>query len=54
MRKLSDTPKIVFVGFDDKPVDLAQTMIKQAKLSPKEQALQDYFKALYTVGEAKQ
>jgi hypothetical protein len=50
--KLSDTPKIVFVGFDEKPMDLAQTMIKKSNLSPKEQALQDYFKALYTVGES--
>jgi hypothetical protein len=54
MRELSNTPKIVFVGFDDKPVDLVQTMFKKSKLSPKEQALQDYFKSLYTVGESKQ
>lgn len=55
MRELSDTPKIVFVGFDDKPIDLAQTMIKKSKnVSPKEAALRDYFKAMYTVGEASQ
>lgn len=54
-RKLSDTPKIVFVGFDDKPIDLAQTMIKKSKdVSPKEAALRDYFKAMYSVGEATQ
>lgn len=54
MRKLSDTPKIVFVGMDDKPIDLAQTMIKRSKLSPTEEALQTYLKSLYTVGEAAQ
>ena len=54
-RKLSDTPKIIFVGFDDKPIDLAQTMIKKSQdISPKEAALRDYFKALYAVGEASQ
>lgn len=53
-RKLSDTPKIIFVGFDDKPIDMAQTMIKRSKLSPAEEALQNYFKSLYTVGEASQ
>jgi hypothetical protein len=36
----------------DKPVDLVQTMLKKTKVSPKEQALQDYFKSLYAVGEA--
>ena len=55
MRKLSDTPKIIFVGFDDKPVDLAQAMTKRVTLqeqSVKEKQLADYFKALYHVGEA--
>lgn len=54
-RKLSDTPKIVFVGFDDKPVDPAHVMIKKSQdISPKEAALRDYFKAIYSVGEATQ
>ena len=54
MRKLSDTPKIIFVGFDDKPLDLAQTMIKKSKLSPAEESLQNYLKSMYTIGEASQ
>lgn len=52
MRELSNVPKIVFVGMDDKPVDLAQTMIKRSKLSPAEEALQNYMKSLYNCGEA--
>ena len=54
---LSNTPKIIFVGFDDKPVDLHQALTKRVTLqeqSVKEKQLADYFKALYSVGEAKQ
>lgn len=55
MRELSNVPKIIFVGFDDKPIDLAQTMLRKSQdLSPKELQLRDYFKALYSVGEASQ
>ena len=55
MRKLSDTPKIIFVGFDDKPIDIGQTLQKKIiDQSPKEKQLADYFKALYNVGEATQ
>ena len=55
MRELSNTPKIIFVGFDDKPIDMAQTLQKKIKaLSASELALSNYFKALYNVGEAKQ
>ena len=55
MRELSNTPKIVFVGFDDKPIDMAQTMLRKSQdISPKELQLRDYFKALYFVGEASQ
>ena len=54
-RKLSDTPKIIFVGFDDKPIDMGQTLHKKIKtMSPAEQALTNYFKSLYNVGEASQ
>lgn len=54
-RKLSDTPKIIFVGMDDKPIDMAQTMLRKSQdLSQKELQLRDYFKALYSVGEASQ
>ena len=54
-RKLSDTPKIIFVGFDDKPIDMSKTLTKQIKLqSAAEIALSNYFKSLYHVGEAKQ
>ena len=54
-RKLSDTPKIVFVGFDDKPIDMSRALTKKVNdKSPKEQALSNYFKALYNVGEASQ
>lgn len=50
-RKLSDTPRIVFVDFDDKPIDFHNTLTrKPEKLSPKEKTLQDYFKALYSTG----
>lgn len=54
---LSNTPKIIFVGFDDKPVDLHQALTKQVALqeqSVKEKQLADYFKALYQCGESKQ
>ena len=54
-RKLSDTPKIIFVGFDDKPIDMAQTLTKKIKtMSPAELALANYFKSLYNCGEASQ
>lgn len=54
-RKLSDTPKIIFVGMDDKPINMGRTLTKQIKtMSPAEQALTNYFKALYNVGEASQ
>ena len=54
-RKLSDTPKIVFVGFDDKPIDMSRALTKKVNdQSPKEQALTNYFKTLYNVGEATQ
>ena len=54
-RKLSDTPKIIFVGFDDKPIDMSKTLTKQIKLqSAAEISLSNYFKSLYHVGEAKQ
>jgi hypothetical protein len=54
---LSNTPKIVFVGFDDKPIDLAQSLTKRVSLqeqSTAEKQLADYFKALYLSGEALQ
>lgn len=57
MRELSNTPKIIFVGVDDKPINLAQTLTKRATLqdiSVAEKQLADYFKALYYVGEATQ
>jgi len=54
-RKLSDTPKIIFVGFDNKPIDMSRTLSKQIKSqSAAEIALSNYFKSLYHVGEAKQ
>lgn len=54
-RKLSDSPKIIFVGFDDKPVDMSRTLTKQIKSqSATEIALSNYYKSLYHVGEAKQ
>jgi hypothetical protein len=54
-RKLSGTPKIVFVGFDDKPIDLAHSLTKRInEKSTSETALSNYFKVLYNVGEAKQ
>ena len=54
-RKLADMPKIIFVGFDDKPIDMGQSLTKRIKtMSPAEQALSNYFKALYNVGEASQ
>ena len=55
MRELSNTPKIIFVGFDDKQIDLAQSLQKKIKtMSTAELQLANYFKALYNVGEAKQ
>lgn len=54
-RKLSDKPRIVFVGFDDKPIDMSQSLTKRKEnKTPAETALSNYFKALYNVGEAKQ
>ena len=54
-RKLSDSPKIIFVGFDDKPIDIAQSLTKRIKeKSASEIALSNYFKSLYNVGEASQ
>ena len=54
-RKLSDSPKIIFVGFDDKPIDLGQSLTKRTKeKSASEIALSNYFKSLYNVGEASQ
>lgn len=54
-RKLSDSPKIIFVGFDDKPVDMSRTLTKQIKSqSAAEIALSNYLKSIYHVGEAKQ
>lgn len=54
-RKLSDTPKIIFVGFDDKPIDMGRTLTKKLDtMSPAEQQLANYFKALYKCGEASQ
>ena len=53
---VSDKPKLVFTDMAGKVTYesyLPSQQIKQAKLSPKEQVLQDYFKALYTVGESK-
>ena len=55
MRELSNTPKIIFVGFDDQQIDMAQTLQKKIKtLSTSEIALSNYFKSLYHVGEASQ
>lgn len=52
---LSNTPKIIFVGFDDKPIDMAQSLQKRIKeKSVNEIALENYFKSLYNLGEAKQ
>lgn len=54
---LSNTPKIIFVGFDDKPIDMAQSLQKRVTLqeqSTAEKQLADYFKALYLSGEALQ
>lgn len=54
---LSNTPKIVFVGIDEKPIDLVQALTKRVTLqeqSAAERQLADYFKALYNVGEATQ
>lgn len=54
-RKLSDTPKIVFVGFDDKPIDMGQSLTKRIQeKSTTEIALSNYFKSLYSLGEASQ
>lgn len=55
MRELSNAPKIIFIGFNDKPIDLSQALQKKINtLSASELALSNYFKALYNVGEAKQ
>ena len=52
---LSNTPKIIFVGFDDKPIDLSKSLQKRIKeKSVNEIALENYFKSLYHLGEAKQ
>jgi hypothetical protein len=54
---LDNKPKIIFIGFDDKPIDLAQSLTKRVTLqeqSTAERQLSDYFKALYNVGEATQ
>lgn len=54
-RKLLDTPKIIFVGFDDKPIDIGQSLTKRIQeKSTAEMALSNYFKSLYSLGEAKQ
>lgn len=54
---LSNTPKIIFVGMDDKPIDLSQALTNKAKLKQQSTAadqLASYYKALYLAGEATQ
>ena len=54
---LSNTPKIIFVGFDDKPINLGQALTNKAKLKQQSTVadqLASYYMALYNVGEAKQ